>query len=55
MAINTPIKTITPRMPTIMKWLNFPWLKSLARFLLLCTPKKAAATLLMVLMSDEFL
>jgi hypothetical protein len=38
-----------------MKWLNLPSLKSLSLFLLLCTPKNAAATLLTVLMNDEFL
>ena len=53
--MSTVIKILTPIMPTIMKWLNFPWLKSLSLFLLLCTPKNAAATLLKVFMSGEFL
>jgi hypothetical protein len=54
-AMSTAIKMITPMTPTIIKWLNLPWLKSLSLFLLLCTPKNAAATLLTVLRNDEFL
>jgi len=54
-AMSIAIKMNTPIIPTIMKWLSFPWLKSLSLFLLLCTPKNAAATLLTVLINDEFL
>lgn len=37
--------TAVNRMPRIMKWLGLPWVKSRLRFLPLCTPKAAAATL----------
>ena len=52
---STAMKMNTPMTPVIIKWLNFPWLKSLSLFLLLCTPKNAAATLLIVSVNDEFL
>ena len=46
--IKAAININTEITPTIIKWLSLPCEKSRLRVLSLCTPKKAAATLLKV-------
>ena len=47
-ATKQAMKIITAIMPVIIKWDSLPWEKSRLRLVSVCTPKKAAATLLNV-------